>query len=37
MAKEIDVVNVMLFLSSDLASYVSGQDIIVDGGLTGML
>ena len=28
-----DVANVVLFLSSDLAGYVTGQVIVVDGGM----
>ena len=27
-----DISNVVLFLASDLNSYISGQDIVVDGG-----
>ena len=32
MASEEDVVGVIIFLSSDLSNYVTGQDIRVDGG-----
>ena len=32
MGKESDVVNTLLFLSSNLSSYITGQNIIVDGG-----
>ena len=34
MATEIDVVGSMVFLASDLASYLTGQNIVVDGGFT---
>ena len=34
MATEIDVVGSMIFLASDLASYLTGQNIVVDGGFT---
>ena len=30
-----DISNVVLFLSSDEASYIHGQNIVVDGGVTG--
>ena len=32
MATEEDIVNTIIYLSSDLSSYVTGQNIIVDGG-----
>ena len=34
MATETDVVGSMVFLASDLASYLTGQNIVVDGGFT---
>ncbi len=34
MATESDVVGSMIFLASDLASYLTGQNIVVDGGFT---
>ena len=34
MATESDVVGSMIFLASDLASYLTGQNIVVDGGIT---
>ena len=34
MGKPQDIVNVIMFLASEQASYVTGQDIVVDGGLT---
>lgn len=34
MAKEDDLVNSVLFLSSKLSSYITGHNLIVDGGLT---
>ena len=34
MATENDVVGSMVFLASDLASYLTGQNIVVDGGFT---
>ncbi len=34
MATEEDVVNAILFFSSDLASYITGQNLLVDGGLS---
>lgn len=34
MAKEIDIVGPMLFLASDASSYMTGQTIFVDGGLS---
>ncbi|GLJ52890.1 hypothetical protein SUGI_1126660 [Cryptomeria japonica] len=32
--KDKDVVNAVLFLASDEAAYVSGQNLVVDGGFT---
>ena len=34
MAKEDDLVNSVLFFSSELSSYITGHNLIVDGGLT---
>ena len=34
MARPQDIVNTILFLSSEQASYITGQNIVVDGGLT---
>ncbi|MDB3982313.1 SDR family oxidoreductase [Candidatus Pelagibacter sp.] len=34
MANETDVVNAVIFLASDMSSYVTGQNIIVDGGIS---
>ena len=34
MANEEDVVGPILFLASDLAQYVTGHDLVVDGGYT---
>jgi NAD(P)-dependent dehydrogenase (short-subunit alcohol dehydrogenase family) len=34
MAEPGDVVGVILFLCSDLARFVTGQNIVVDGGMT---
>lgn len=34
MCHENDVVNTILFLSSDLSSYITGQNIVVDGGFS---
>jgi NAD(P)-dependent dehydrogenase (short-subunit alcohol dehydrogenase family) len=33
----IDLANIIAFLASDRASYITGQDIVVDGGLSQML
>ena len=32
MGREEDIVNAIIYLSSDLSSYVTGQNLIVDGG-----
>ncbi len=32
MAKESDITNAIIFLASDLSSYITGHDLIVDGG-----
>mgnify|MGYP001223661127 CR=1 FL=1 len=32
MGKEQDVVNAIIFFSSDMSSYITGQDLIIDGG-----
>ena len=34
MAKSEEIANVALFLATDLSSYVNGQNIIVDGGMS---
>jgi NAD(P)-dependent dehydrogenase (short-subunit alcohol dehydrogenase family) len=34
MAKAEEIADAMLFLASDGASYINGQNIVVDGGLT---
>ena len=34
MTKETDVVNACFFLTSDMASYITGQNLVVDGGYT---
>ena len=32
MGREEDIVNAIIYISSDLSSYVTGQNLIVDGG-----
>ena len=34
MGKEIDIVGPVLFLASDLSRYVTGHDLVVDGGFS---
>ena len=34
MGKEDDIVNAIIYLSSNLSSYVTGQNLVVDGGYT---
>ena len=34
MAKADDLINAIIFLSSELSSYITGQNLIIDGGLT---
>ena len=34
MGNEEDIAKVMLFLTSDLSSYVTGQNLLVDGGFS---
>jgi NAD(P)-dependent dehydrogenase (short-subunit alcohol dehydrogenase family) len=34
MAKENDIVNLIMFLASDQSAYITGQEIIIDGGLS---
>jgi len=36
MGEALDIANMVLFLASDEAKYITGQDFIVDGGLTAM-
>jgi enoyl-[acyl-carrier-protein] reductase (NADH) len=32
MCKEEDIIGTILFLSSDMSKYITGQNIIIDGG-----
>ena len=32
MCREKDIVNAIIYLSSDLSSYITGQNLIIDGG-----
>ena len=34
MATEEDVVNAVVFLSSEMSSYITGHNLVVDGGYT---
>ena len=34
MAKEKDIVDLIIFLASEQSSYITGQEIIIDGGLS---
>lgn len=35
MGSSFDVANAAVFLSSEMAGYVTGQKLVVDGGITG--
>ena len=34
MANEKDVINSVIFLASDMSNYITGQNIVVDGGIS---